>query len=73
MPSSPTLRYGDVHPQSRSGQIFTLVYITLATIVIANVISLPTEIYLSRMRRAAMHKVRPLPLSCVAVQLALHV
>ena len=32
-------------------------FIFVATVVIAQVVSLPTDIYLSRMRRAAMKKV----------------
>lgn len=49
--------YGDVHVETERGKVFSICFIFIATVVIAQVVSLPTDIYLSRMRRSAMKKV----------------
>ena len=54
---TPLLSYGDVYAETERGKVFSICFIFIATVVIAQVVSLPTDIYLSRMRRSAMKKV----------------
>ena len=51
--TAATVGYGDITVKTVEGEWFSVVYIFVDTVTIAGV-SLPTDIYLARMRRAAI-------------------
>lgn len=55
--TAATVGYGDVYPETENGKIFAVFFIFVGTVLTAQVVALPTDIYLGRRRRAGMKQV----------------